>query len=98
MQDSAITVLAEVFGRAVAWSPVALSQSEWPEEALDGAVTGFRESTFGAAEYLVGVRGVWNAEPHQAKYSLWRMNKDESEWRFLGHFDRWPEQWTKASS
>ena len=94
---SDIAVLAEVFGRAVEWSPVALSDNEWPDEALDGMVDGFREASFGMAEYLVGVRGPWNAEPREAKFSLWRMNRDESDWRFLGHFDRWPEQWTKVS-
>jgi hypothetical protein len=96
VQDSAVTVLAEVFGQNVEWSPVALSQGEWPEEALDGAVSGFREASFRGADYLAGVRGAWEAGPREAKFSLWRMKKDETDWLFLGHFDKWPDEWTKA--
>ena len=95
-QNTDIAVLAEVFGRVIEWTPVALSESEWPDEALDGTIDGFREATYSAADYLVGVRGLWNAETRDAKFMLWRMNKGETEWRFLGHFDRWPELWMKV--
>ena len=97
-RNADIAVLAEVFGRDIEWTPVALSESEWPDEALDGTIDGFREATYGAADYLVGVRGMWSHFPEPSKFSLWRMNKGETDWRFLGHFDYWLEQWTKAQS
>ena len=97
-QNTYVAALAEVFGRSVEWTPMALSDNEWPEEALDGTIDGFREASFNGADYLVGARGSWNAEPREDKFMLWRMNKDETGWRFLGHFDRWPDAWTKAGS
>lgn len=90
--------LAEVYGHAIEWSTVALAASEWPDEGAEGSIDLFREAEYGMADYLVAERGVWSGFPDPPQFSLWRMNKDETDWRFLGHFDRWPDQWTKQGS
>ena len=88
--------LAEVYGRNVAWQSVALSAGEWPDEGAEGSIDLFREAEYAHVDYLVAERGQWSGFPDPPEYSLWRMKKDETEWRFLGHFDRWPDQWTKV--
>ena len=90
--------LAEVYGRRVDWQTVALSVSEWPDEGTDGSIDLFREAEYAHVDYLVAERGVWSGFPNPPEYSLWRMKKDETDWRFLGHFDKWPAQWTKVNS
>lgn len=88
--------LAEVHGRNVGWQPVALSASEWPDEGAEGSINIFREAEYGMAHYLLAERGLGDRLSDPPAYSLWRMKKDESEWRFLGHFDHWPDQWKKS--
>lgn len=77
---------AGIFAAHVEWQAVALGLSEWPEECGDAPVTLFLEGAFGGADYLLGADA-------QGGWRLWRM---DDEWRFVGAFGKWPDQWTKV--
>ena len=90
-----LTQFDEIHGLPLSWQTVALGPDEWPDEGAEGSIDEFREATRFMSDYLVGVRGVWSGFPDPPEFSIWRMMKDETNWRFLGHFDRWPTNWTK---
>ena len=92
-----IEQVADVYGRALEWSPVALSPEEWPDEGTDGAIDLFREAMCHSDAYLVAERGMWSGFPDPPEFSLWRMKADETNWKFLGHFDNWPNNWKRQS-
>ncbi|MBK8458019.1 MAG: hypothetical protein IPL47_13625 [Phyllobacteriaceae bacterium] len=87
----------EIYGLPLAWTdgdaPDAL-----PQEGAIGAIDGWREAQRGSDAYLVAARGVWSGFPDPVSFSLWRMKADEIAWRFLGHFDEWPGNWTMEAA
>ena len=87
--------LAEVYGLPLTWQPVALGPDEWPDEGAVGSIDFFREAMRGSDSYLIAERGVWSGFPDPPEFTLCRLRADETDWRFLGHIDRWPENWTR---
>ena len=92
---SQIAQVEEIYGLPLVWSPMALAPGEWPDEGAEGTIDAFMEATRADADYLVADRELWSGFPDPPQFSIWRMKKDETDWRFLGHFDKWPANWVK---
>lgn len=87
----------EVYGQPMRWTDIDAPEV-FPGEGAVGSIDAWREAQRYTDSYLVAARGVWSGFPDPLSFSLWRMKSDETDWRFLGHFDDWPAGWTTEAA